>query len=147
MVVPIPPRFGGGKPVPPSTAELADRLHLVPAELADLAKERGGELPQDIVRGLEDAHARGTALGDRLGLDQAGNELLAGRFTNQLVRLERQLQLSPQAKFEDVLEMVTRDTLQDLRSNLGDDVATAAGSDVRGLKPLRSHPAPAPMPR
>ena len=143
IVVPVPVRLGGGKPVSPSTADLADRLLLVPAELADLADEPGGELPQTIVSRLEDAHARGTALGDRLGLDQSGGELLAGRFTNQLVRLERELQQSPPGvKLEDVRDMVTRDTLEDLRRNLGEDVANAAESDVRGLQPLRSHPAP-----
>lgn len=147
-IVPIPARLGGGKPVSPSTADLADRLQVVPAELAELAEEPGGELPQAIISRLEDAHAQGTALGDRLGLDPPGGELLAGRFTNQLVRLERELKRSPQpVKLEDVLEMVTRDTLADLRRNLGEDVAQAAESDVRGLKPLHSHPAPAQTPR
>jgi hypothetical protein len=139
MVVPIPSRLGGGKSVSSSTTALANRLQLVPAELADLAEEPGGDVPQHIARELEDAHARGTALGDRLGLDPPDAELLAGRFTNQLVRLERQLRQSPHGvTFEDVSEMVTRDTLQDLRSNLGEDVAKAAESDVRGLKPLQT---------
>jgi hypothetical protein len=138
MVVPMPPRLGGDTPVSPTTADLAARLQLVPAELADIADEPGGELPPTIVSRLEDAHDRGTALGDRLGLEPAGGELLAGRFTNQLVRLERELKRSPpEVKREDVLEMVTRDTLEDLRRNLGDDVAQAAEPDVRGLKPLR----------
>ena len=143
MIVPVPARFGGGKPVSTSTTELADRLQLAPTELGALAEEPGGELPQTIVRRLEDAHAQGAALASRLGLDSPEGALLAGRFTNQLVRIERQLQLSPQpVKFEDVVEMVTHDTLEDLRRNLGDAVAKAAELDVRGLQPLRSHPAP-----
>jgi hypothetical protein len=148
VIVPIPRRLGGDTPVSPSTADLADRLQMVPAELAELAEEPGGELPPTIVSRLEGAHAQGTALGGRLGLNPPDGELLAGRFTNQLVRLERELQRSPAAvKFEDVLEMVTRDTLEDLRRNLGADVAQAAESDLRGLRPLQAHPAPGPTPR
>lgn len=136
--VPIPARLGGGKPVSPSTSDLADRLALAATELAELADPPGGEVPEPIVRRLEDAHARGTALADRLGLDPSDRALLAGRFTNQLVRAERQLLLSPPTTTrEDVWAMVTRDTLEDLRRNLGDDVAQAAEPDVRALTPLR----------
>jgi hypothetical protein len=138
VVVPLPTRLGGGTPVSPSTTELADQLRLVPEHLAELAEEPGGEVPPTIIRRLEDAQAQGTALGERLGLDPSDTDLLASRFTNQLVRVERQMQISPQpVKLADVQEMVTRDTLEDLRRNLGDDVAKAAEQDVRGLQPLR----------
>lgn len=141
IIVPRPRRLGGDQPVSPSTTELADRLGLAPTDLGALAEQPGGDLPPNIIRQLDDAHTQGAALGDRLGLAPPERDLLAGRFANQLVRLERQLEKSPQpVKFEDVQEMVTHDTLEDLRRNLGDDVAHAAEQDVRGLQPLRPHP-------
>ena len=139
IVIPVPTRLGGGKPVSPANEQVAERLGLLPTDLADLTEPPGGELPSAVVRRLDDAHARGAALGDRLGLGPSQRELLAGRFANQLVRIERNFRQSPAGtRFDDVVEMVTRDTLEDLRRNLGDNVARDAEPDVRGLKSLPS---------
>jgi hypothetical protein len=132
--IPIPSRLGGAKPVSTATAAVAERLGLVPTELVDLAE--GGELSTTVLQQLDNAHARGAELGERLGLEASERELLAARFAHQLVRIERELRQSPGARRDDVVEMVTRDTLEDLRRNVGDDVARAAESGVRGLKSL-----------
>lgn len=136
IVIPIPARLGGSKSVSTAIEAAAERLGLVPTELVDLADPSSGELSTRVLQQLDNAYARGAALGERLGLEPPQRELLAARFAHQLVRIEGQLRQSPGARVDDVVEMVTRDTLEDLRRNLGDDVARAAEPGVHELTPL-----------
>jgi hypothetical protein len=137
QVLPLPSKLGGGVTVSPDTREVAGRLGLVPEELADVANARGGTLPAPTVKKLDDAYARGVGLAQRLGVDPTRDELVGNRYANQLVRIDREMRRSPPGtKLADVVEMVTNDTLSDLRKNVGDDAANAAKPDLASLQPL-----------
>jgi hypothetical protein len=137
ITLPIPPSLGGGKHVAPGTREVATRLGLVPEDLTDVADARGGSLPPPVTKRLDDAYARGVALGDRLAVTPPNDEIVGNRFANQLVRIDREMRRSPPStKLADVVDAVTRDTIADLRRNVGDEVADAAKPELLALQPL-----------
>ena len=137
VTIPLPQKLGGGKDVPPATRAIAQRLGLVPEELQDLALARGGTLPSPIVRRLDEAYARGLTLAQRLAVDPQKDDLVANRFANQLVRIDREMRRSPPgAKLDDVIAAVTNDTLDDLKRNVGPQVADAAKRELAATPPL-----------
>jgi hypothetical protein len=137
MTLPLPARFGGGKPVATSTREVATRLGLVPEELGDVAEARGGTLPPAVVKKLDDAYAEGQTLGEHLGLEGPKDGMLGNRFANQLLRIDREMQRSPPStQLSDSVEAVTRDTLADIQKNLGQEAADASKPGLAALQPL-----------
>ncbi len=137
VTIPLPQKLGGGKDVSPATRAIAQRLGLVPEELQDLALARGGTLPSPIVRRLDEAYTRGLTLAQRLAVDPQKDDLVANRFANQLVRIDREMRRSPPgAKLDDVVAAVTNDTLEDLKRNVGPQMVDAAKRELAATPPL-----------
>jgi hypothetical protein len=133
----IPVPSTGAASIPPEIAQLAQQLHVPPQELADLAAH--GALPSGWTGFLMVAHEAGDSIGRSLGLADAQRSLLAGQFTQYLLRIEREARVPSNSSFAALVEGVRRDICQTLLMNLGAEVAAIADVALSTIVPLEIH--------
>ena len=85
------------------------------------------------------AHEAGNSIGRSLGLADAQRSLLAGQFTQYLLRIEREARVPSNSSFAELVEGVRRDICQTLLMNLGDEVAAIADVALSTIVPLEIH--------
>jgi hypothetical protein len=133
----IPVPSAGAASIPPDISQLAHELHVPPRELADLADH--GALPSGWTAFLMVAHEAGDSIGRTLGLADAQRSLLAGQFTQYLLRIEREARVPSNSSFAALVEGVRRDVCQTLLMNLGAEVAAVADVALSTIVPLEIH--------
>jgi hypothetical protein len=133
----IPVPSAGAASIPAEISQLAQQLHVPLRELADLADNEA--LPSGWREYLMVAHEAGDSIGRSLGLPAAQRALLAGQFTQYLLRIEREARVPSNSSFAELVEGVRRDTCQTLLMNLGDEVAAIADVVLSTIVPLEIH--------
>ena len=132
---PVPERVAAGHPVSAGTVELGRELGQPPLFLAPLV-DASGEMPVPTLRRLRRYNIVGSSLARRIGLNDDDAGFLAGRFVHHLTRVLRE---ASGADLDEPNRLrlsaaILRDTLADVRRNLGDAAARLVERELERLE-------------